>query len=338
MNRPGIRDVAAAAGVSPATASRVLTGARAVRPESAEAVRAAATRLGYRPNQLGRALRRQSTQVIGMIVPSVDNPFFPLVVQIAEERLRERGLALLLSTSGNDPQVEADRVEMLVDRQVDGLLISPCHRTTSAAAVRDAAKRVPLVQIDRAADGVECDFVGVDDHAGIRSVIDHLVALGCRRVAYVGGNEGSWSGRERHTAFRRLATSLRSSFSSVVLLGEFSEAFGTTAAEELFAAPQPPDAIVCGNDLIAVGVLGACERIGIRVPEDVVVSGYDDIELARMCRPSLTTVRQPINDLTMQGISLLLARLLERDRTPQRVLLQTELIIRQSMPSQNSQS
>lgn len=331
--RPSIHDVATAAGVSPATVSRVLTGARSVRPESAEVVLAAVARLGYRPNQLGRALRKQSSQVIGMIVPSVDNPFFPLVIQVAERRLRERGYALLLSTSGDDPDVEAERVEMLVDRQVDGLLISPCHRSTSASAVLDASKRVPLVQIDRAVDGVDCDFVGVNDQEGIRLVVAHAALLHRRRVAYIGGDDRSWSGRERHTAFARLAKRWRSSFTHAIRLGEFSEDWGRAAAEDLFALSDPPDAVICGNDLIAVGVIEVCERLGIYVPDEVVVSGYDDIGLARMCRPPLTTVRQPINDLTERAIDLLLTRARDRDRPSKQLLLQTELVVRQSMPA-----
>ena len=336
--RATIHDVAEAAGVSPATVSRVLTGARSVRPASATAVLEAVARLGYRPNQLGRALRRQTSQVIGMIVPSVDNPFFPSVIQVAERRLRERGYALLLSTSGDDPHVEAERVEMLVDRQVDGLLISPCGRSSSAAAVLDASKRVPLVQIDRAVDGVDCDFVGVDDQEGIRLLVTHAVSLRRRRIAYVGGDERSWSGWKRHTAFVEMARRRRSSFTSVVRLGEFSESWGRTATTELFGLPDPPDAVLCGNDLIAVGVIEACESLGIRVPEDVVVSGYDDIGLAGKYRPSLTTVRQPINEMTEQAIDLLLARARDPDRRASQLLLSTELIVRQSMPAQSAQS
>ena len=336
--RPSIRDVANAAGVSSATVSRVLTGARSVRTDSAKAVLTAVAELGYRPNQLGRSLRKQSTQVIGMIVPSVDNPFFPSVIQIAERRLRERGYALLLSTSDDDPEVEAERVEMLVDRQVDGLLISPCHRSASAAAVIDASRRVPLVQIDRAANGVDCDFVGVDDEEGIRLLVDHARRLGRRRIAYLGGDDRSWSGRERHTAFAKFARRWKSSFTDIIRLGEFSEAWGRVAANEVFALPSPPDAVVCGNDLIAIGVIEECERRGVRVPDDVVVSGYDDIGLASMYRPSLTTVRQPINELTERSIDLLLARAQDHDRAISRVLLGTELVVRQSMPAQNSQS
>ena len=228
--RIGIQDVADAAGVSSATVSRVLTGARSVRPESAAAVHAAVAQLNYRPNQLGRALRRQSTQVIGMVVPSIDNPFFPSVIQTVERNLRARGYALLLSTSEDDPRVEAERVEMLVDRQVDGLLISPCRRTESRAAVVDAAARVPLVQLDRAIDGRALDFVGVDDAQGIRSIVDLVTAIAPGRVAYLGGDVANWSGNKRHAEFVALAGERSRRLKTVVRLGEFSEAWGHTRA------------------------------------------------------------------------------------------------------------
>jgi LacI family transcriptional regulator len=330
--RVSIQDVAQAAGVSSATVSRVLTGARSVRPESAAAVQAAVAQLNYRPNQLGRALRRQSTQVIGMVVPSIDNPFFPSVIQTVERNLRARGYALLLSTSEDDPQVEAERVEMLVDRQVDGLLISPCRRTESKPALVDAAARVPLVQFDRAIEGRSFDFVGVDDSQGIRSIVDLVTGIKPRRVAYLGGDVTNWSGNQRHAAFVALAGERRRQLRTVVRLGEFSERWGHEAALELLSTRWPPDAFVCGNDLIAVGVVEACEELGLSVPGDVVVSGYDDIALSRMCRPPLTTVRQPVGELSARAVAMLLDRAHEPQRRSRRVLLRTDLVIRQSMP------
>ena len=331
--RIGIQDVADAAGVSSATVSRVLTGARSVRPESAAAVHAAVAQLNYRPNQLGRALRRQSTQVIGMVVPSIDNPFFPSVIQTVERNLRARGYALLLSTSEDDPRVEAERVEMLVDRQVDGLLISPCRRTESRAAVVDAAARVPLVQLDRAIDGRALDFVGVDDAQGIRSIVDLVTAIAPGRVAYLGGDVANWSGNKRHAEFVALAGERNRRLKTVVRLGEFSEAWGHTTALDLLSGKRPPDAFVCGNDLIAVGVVEACEELGLKVPDDVVVSGYDDIALSRMCRPPLTTVRQPVGELSAKAVEMLLDRASDPRRKARRLVLHTDLVIRQSMPA-----
>jgi LacI family transcriptional regulator len=326
--RSSIRDVARLAGVSTATVSRVLTGARPVREESAAAVLAAVERLSYRPNQLGRALRRQSTQVVGMILPKVDNPFFPAVLQSSEQYLRNKGYALLLCTSDDDPAVEGQRVEMLVDRRVDGLLVSPCHRVRSATAIEDAARTVPVVELDRGTDGYTGDFVSVDDAAGIQQLVSHLRQTGRRALAFVGGEVTSYSGACRASAFERLEPAARSR--KRILVGHFSEDWGYRAGHTLLSSADRPDAIVCGNDLIAIGVTFAAEELGVRIPEDVAVTGYDDIELARMCRPPLTTVRQPVIELTHRAIDLLIARLHDPDRPPRRVLLPTELVVRAS--------
>lgn len=327
VGRLSVHDVAREAGVSIATVSRVLTGSRSVRQSSAEAVLQAAARLGYRPNQLGRALRRQSTQAIGMIVPRVDNPFFPLVVQDTERYLRRCGYALLLSTCDDDPVVESQRVEMLVDRRVDGLLISPCHLTESAAAIDEAARYIPVVQLDRGTDGYDGDFVAVDDASGIRQAIAHVRAAGRRNLAYIGGNTSNWSGAQRLRAFTDAEPGVSKDH---VLLGEFSEEWGRHSARQILSAPDPPDALICANDLIAVGVITAASELGVRVPEDVMVTGYDDIDLARLCRPALTTVRQPIPELVRQAIDMLLARLDEPHRPATRAFLRTSLIVRAS--------
>jgi LacI family transcriptional regulator len=325
--RSSVHDVAREAGVSIATVSRVLAGSRPVRQSSAKAVLEAAERLGYRPNHLGRALRRQSTQAIGMIVPRVDNPFFPSVVQATERHLRRRGYALLLSTCDDDPAVESERVEMLVDRHVDGLLISPCHLTGSAAAVDEARRHVPVVQLDRGTAGYDGDFVAVDDVGGIRQVVAHVRGAGRRDLAYLGGDTSTWSGAQRVRAF---ADAEPGTDGSRVLLGEFSEQWGRQAGRQVFSAADPPDAVVCGNDLIAIGVITVAGELGIRVPEDVMVTGYDDIDLARLCQPALTTVRQPIPELVRQAIDMLLARLDEPQRPATRAFLQTSLVIRAS--------
>jgi LacI family transcriptional regulator len=266
-----------------------------------------------------------------MIVPRVDNPFFPSVVQNTEEYLRQKGYALLLCSSNDDPEIEGQRLEMLVERQVDGLLISPCHQTRSLPAVQWAAERVPLVQLDRSVDDDTRDFVGVDDADGIRQLVEHMRALGRHDIAYIGGDRSNWSGAQRHTAFLESTNGHRHDlYPERVHLASFSEPWGREAAERLLTSPTPPDGIVCGNDLIALGVMTAATRLGIRVPQDLAVSGYDDISMAQLSQPPLTTVRQPISELTTQATNLLLARINEPERQPNRIFLATQLVIRGS--------
>jgi LacI family transcriptional regulator len=344
--RLSIHDVAAEAGVSVATVSRALTGTRGVRKESRDAVLAAVAKLGYRPNQVGRALRRRRTQVVGMVLPRVNNPFFPSVVQACEEYLRSKGYALLLTTSDDEPEIERQRLEMLVDRQVDGLLVSPCRWTDSAVAVAATQQLVPLVELDRNSDRFDGDFVGVDDARGITQVVDHLRAGGRRDLAFIGSDESNFSGRTRHEAFTAMIGEPRRPARE--LLGTFSEDWGYDAALRLLDGDDRsddhsdrrdrndrPDAVVCANDLIAIGALRAAKELGLRVPRDVAISGYDDIDMARVCTPALTTVRQPVEELSRTAVDLLLDRIEDPDRPPTRHLLATTLVVRESTGAVN---
>lgn len=301
-----MRDVADAAGVSLATASRALSGSRPVRPETLTAVRAAADRLGYRTNHVARSLRRQSTQTVGMVVPRLANPFFPGLVQSLERTLLDQGHALVLCDADDDPGLEAERIVTLLDRRVDGLLVIPCDEHRSAAALRAAAQSVPVVQVDRRADSVAADAVTTDNAAGIAAALDHLRALGRNRTAYVGAAPASSPARERLATYRDLADG---DVGDDRLLGDFSLDWGREAARRLLARRQLPDAIVCGNDLIALGVLRGLRAAGADVPADVAVTGFDDIGFAEVAEPALTTVRQPVDEIGATAVARLLQRI-----------------------------
>ncbi len=323
-----IRDVAQAAGVSTATASRALSGRRRVSPEIAQAVREASDRLGYRANVVARSLRMRSTNTVGMVLPGISNPFFPLIVEVIEPQLSAAGRQLLLCDSQGDVEVEAARVAALLDHQVDGILLVPCDSVRSADALLDAARHVPVVQIDRFVDEVGGDYVGVDNEAGIAAVVRHLRATGCERLAFVSANGSDSSARRRLQAYERATESLPGPPS--VLLGEFTLAWGRRAAERILAARPLPDAIVCGADIVALGVVAALTAAGVRVPADVSVTGFDDIGFAAICTPPLTTVRQPADEIGTEGVQLLQRRLDGGDGRPQRRVLQPELTIRAS--------
>lgn len=285
-----LKEVADAAGVSTSTASRALNGIRRVDPALAARVHEVATRLGYRPNAVAKSLRRKETMMMGLVVPELQNPFFPGLVAAVENELSAHGYDLLLGESQSDPEVEARRVRALLDRQVDGVILSPCHEVDSAATVElclSLGRR--LVLLDRAVSGAAVPWVGLDDAAGMDQAVGHLVATGCRTVALVSASPDSSSGRARHAGF--LAAVARTGvLVSEVLLGDFSMEWGAEAAGTMATVP---DGVVCGNDSIAVGVVRALRERGLRVPEQVQVTGYDDTPLARWSDPALTTVRQP---------------------------------------------
>jgi LacI family transcriptional regulator len=323
------RDVAEAANVSVSTVSRVLSGRRPVKPELAEVVREASERLGYRPNYLARALRRQATQTVGMLVPQIADPFFVGMVEAAERLLHAEEHELFLCDSQDSPELEAVRARALIDRRVDGLLLIPCD-TTSAETVRGCAQRVPIVQLDRYVEGVSADFVGTDNREGVSAALDHLRALGRRRIAFVGAKSSASTAVERLEAYRKgVSRAFHPSSARNILLGDFSIEWGESAARQM-ALHGLPDAILCGNDLIALGILREFRAQRIAVPADVAVVGYNDI-FADLANPPLTSVRQPRQGLGEEAARLLLRRLRgEAAGPPQHIRLVPSLVVRES--------
>lgn len=336
-----MREVASAARVSVATVSRVLSGSdRRVDPELAARVRTAAERLGYSTNRLARGLRRQTTETIGMVVPDIANPFFPAVIKAVETEARSVGLTLLLCDSGNDVAQEADALRRLVDHQIDGMIISVCDRIASRQAVAFTADRLPLVQIDRQTVGGSGYLVGVDQVDSVNRILRHLREQGYRRYAYITAGLEISTARQRLEAF---VAHLRSSDPGVerrVLVGEFSIEWGYEATRRLLEAgsgqdEQLPDALVCADDLIAVGAVQCLRQRGIRVPDEVAVTGFDDTVLATASRPQLTTVRQPLDLLGRAAVGLL-RRAIQEPRMPARsTVLPAELVVRESSVRSN---
>ncbi len=324
-----MQDVAVAAGVSIATASRALSGSRPVTRAAEAAVLEAADRLGYRTNTVARALRTQATRTVGLVVPYIANPFCPLLVQALELELERSGRELFLCDSHGSPEREAARIRALVERMVDGLLVIPCHRTRSRAALEDAAARLPVVQVDRHVEGSAGDFAGVDDERGLALVFEHLRARSCRSFAFVSAEPASSSAHLRLDAFQR-AVRAGSATGSAVLLGEFTVDWGREAARRLLATGPLPDAVVCGADIVAIGVLTELREAGVRIPDDVLVTGFDDVGFAELALPGLTTVRQPVDRIAAEAVRLLDARLRDADAPSQRSVLAPVLVERAS--------
>jgi LacI family transcriptional regulator len=328
---PTLSDVAQAAGVSTATASRALSGKRAVNPRLVRAVRVASERLDYRMNEVARSLRQQRTQTVGMLVPRIANPFFLGIVEAAERALHAAGHELFLCDSQDDPAVEATRVRALVARRVDGLLVIPCDTSASTQTIKTAGSQVPLVQLDRYVDGVDADYVGIDSEAGIRSALDHLASTGARRVVFISAAASNTAAAERLEAYRRLARDRFDSPSAEsCLLGDFSLAWGRSAVAQL-RVDGLPDALACGNDLIGLGALQELRSMGVKVPRQVRVLGFDDIGFAALSDPPLTTVRQPAEAIGREGARLLLGRLSADAPAPARLVrLMPSLVVRES--------
>lgn len=320
-----LQDVADAAGVSIATASRALTGKNRVSKETAAHVGRVAARLGYRPNAFGRALREGASRTVGVVVPVVGNPFYGRIVHELETELAEHGYDLVIADSHGDVDRERARLRMLADRRVAAIIIVPADAVDSADALAEAETIAPVVQLDRRVLDHSGDFVGVDNDRGIAMLLEHVKAEGARRVVLVASNAVTSAGRERRRAFERETEHLGLEADEPIL-DEFTFEFGQAAADELMKRGPLPDAVVCGDDLIATGLMTALKHAGHRIPADVLVTGFDGTLLADICDPPLTTIEQPFAELARETVAALVRR--TEDRTSSAILRRVEPALR----------
>ncbi|MBF4582814.1 LacI family DNA-binding transcriptional regulator [Curtobacterium sp. VKM Ac-2865] len=327
-----LADVALRAGVSITTASRVLARSRTVSPGAQAAVERAATELGYAGNGVARALRRQRTDAVGMVVPSIRNPFFTALVDAVERTLQTTGRVLYLCDARDDVEVEARHLRSLVARGVDGIVVSPCADDRSTAAVVEAAAHVPLVQLDRHVPEPVADWVGLDDRVAMDLVVGRLAERGVRSAGFVTASIANSSTRERAAGFADACArfGIRTDPRWTVPAA-FTIADGVDAgARFVELGTDRPAAVVCADDLLAIGVTHALVAGGLRIPEDVAVTGLDDLEFARYVTPPLTTVRQPTTRMAEEVLRLL-DRAPSTDRTPGvRIALPPALVVRAS--------
>lgn len=324
-----VRDVAAAARVSPATASRALSGQGNVAPELVRRVLRASEELDYQANPLARALRTNRTGTVGMVVPSISNPYFVAAIEAVENALVDSDAALLLCDARESVETESSRIDLLVQRMVDGLIVIPAAAEDSAPALERAANRIPVVQFDRYVDTVPTDFVGSDNGVGVRACVSHLRERGARRIAYVGAKPLTSTASERLAAFREVVDPTDCP-DSWLMLGDFTADWGREAAGRLLAADELPDAIVCGADVIAVSLVAALRTARVTVPEDITVVSYDDSGLGELTVPPLTSVRQPVGAMAREAVRLLDHRKDNPDDPVRKSIFPPSLIVRGS--------
>lgn len=288
-------DVAEHAGVSIATVSRALSGSRPMSDALRERVKDSALSLGYQVNLVGRALRKQSTATVGLVIPDFENPFFSSLAQGISRRFAESETDVLVASADNNATLEARAVESFLGRRVDALVMIPNDEQSSAEAVSAASKYVPTIQFDRFVPGVDVPFVGCDNGAGmdlISTYIAQHVDTTSQPVVLVGGGNSSSSGHERSARFLERNPQVRQ------LEGRFSFEWGQQAAQRLLAEGVDRATVVCGADVIAIGVISWLLSQGRRIPDDFRVIGFDGVGVSQLAHPTLTTVRQPIEEMT----------------------------------------
>ena len=322
-----IRDVAAAAGVSPATVSRVLNGKVKVAAELHVRVQAAVESLGYRPNAMARNLRNRATMVLGAVISDVTNPFFTSMVRGFEDVAHTAGYSVVLANSDEDLDKERRYLEVAAAEQMAGVVLSPASSTRTDVSVL-TSYGIPLVTVDRQLKGGHVDSVIIDNHRAAKEATTHLMEQGCRRIAYISGPTTTTTGERRLAGYR---AALRSTgLDPIVTRADFRVDGGYRAAMQLLDATPPPDGMLVGNNLMALGALQALQERGVALPEDIAFVSFDGVIWARILQPTLTVVEQPTYDIGRQAAELLLARITSPGKPVAEVVLPAELKIGQS--------
>lgn len=326
-----IREVAKRAKVSVATVSHVLNGTRRVAPETAARVRRAVEELGYQPNGIAQSLRKRATYAIGVLVSDITNPFFATLVRGVEDAASTAGYSVIVCNSDEDPQKEDAYLRVLWRRRIDGMLIAPTRDGTSPALRELAKLRVPFVFVDRKAKGIEAPAVLSDNVGGAYFATRHLIERGHRHIGIVLGIPGATTTEERFAgylqALKEAGIAVRK---DLVVWGGYRVEGGRRATAQLLSLRSPPSAIFSTNNLMTIGVLQEVHCQDLRVPEDVAIVGFDDLEWAELVSPPLTVVAQNPYELGREAFELLLTMLRDQETMPQDVRVPVVLKLRRS--------
>lgn len=331
-----LADVARLSGVSKSTASRILSADRGRRipysDSTQESVRKAARLLNYRPSKLARGLTGARTGIIGLVIPTLEDSFFTAATTVIEAQLADKAYNVILSNTAGDSEVERAKVEDLLSWPVDGLVIAPVQESGDAGLFWELWQNgMPFVLIDRVFPETPFYSVTTDDYAGAMMAVEHLLSLGRERIACVTGPSVVSTNRARcsgHTdALIRNGVLPEPGLHVEV---PPTEAGGRQAMEYLAQLDALPDALFCSSDLLAIGAMEVCLERGIRIPEDLALVGYADLDYSGMLRVPLTSVRQPRNEIGLAAADVLLAQLDGKRPQPAELKLPVELVVRES--------
>jgi LacI family transcriptional regulator len=333
--RLGIRDIAAEAGVSVATVSRVLNETAKVNLQLRQRVLAAAARVGYRPNGIARSLRLQRTNSLGVVIPTITNPYFTDAVRAMQDAAGRQGYTLLVTNSDRDPAKEEAALLTLLDRRVDGVVLvsAALDPEPSPALQTFLDSGTPLVVMDRALPRLELDRVLVDTRAGAREAVLHLARQGRRRIAFIAGPPSISTAAEKLAGYGDGLAAAGLAFDpQAVLPGDYTLESGEVQAQALLAMQPQPDGLLIANNLMTLGALRVLLRRDVAIPERLAVVGYDDVPWTEAVRPALSVVAQPTYELGRRAIERLIERTSGRLAAgpPVTEILPTSLIVRES--------
>ena len=322
-------EVARLAGVSQSAVSRVFTPGASVSAKTMEKVRAAAEELGYRPNVLARSLITGRTRIIGLVVAYLENQFYPMALELLSRALQARGYHILVFMAENSTERVAQVMSELLDYQVDGIITASVAMSNDLTTRCDGAG-IPVVMFNRGQDDARLSEVTSDNVNGARRAAEFLIKGGHNRIAHVMGWQGSSTGRDRAEGFKQ-AMQAAGLQPFAMVDGTYSREKAAAVTRELCQGPERPDAIFVGNDHMAFAVMDTLRHeLGLRVPQDVSVVGYDDVPMAAWPAYGLTTIRQPVNRMVEATVAALLNQIEGGSSAPTKVKINGPLMVRTS--------
>jgi LacI family transcriptional regulator len=331
-----LRDIAEAAGVTIATASRSLNARYGVNPDTRERVLQVAARLGYRPNRLARGLVTGHSQIFGLIISDIRNPFFSEVARGVEDAAYSAGCDVVLCNSDLDAQKQNHYIDSLMAKRVDGIIMNSVNALEEAEQNRLAQSGVPVVLLNRCPTHLPFSTVSADNEQGGRLAAEHFLRLGHRRFALLSGPRQHGNLSQRARGFLQAVREYDSAAAITTLHGRHTFAGGQAMALKLFQEKQDVTAIFAANDAVAFGVLKAASECEVRVPHDVSVIGFDNVDFASIAHPPLTTIHQSKYEMGQAAVNVLLRLAKGKDRSPENRVLGVQLIERESVRRVNA--
>ncbi len=324
-----MQDVAKLAGVGTMTVSRVLNGTARVSEETSHRVYRAIERLQYKPNQVARALRGSSSKSIGVLVPYLYDPFFATCAHAIDVVAQERGFSVILTTTNENPKIELDAVRQMIQRHVDGLIVIPAEGSGSNLTSPEF-RDLPIVTLDRPVPGSTFDSVEAENTAAGALAVSHLVSHGHRRIAFIALHKQLFTMKTRYAGYK--AAMNEAGLKVEAHFGCMTQAIVTDLMQALWSRRGRPTALCTANGLTTRYTLQALADLGLSIPKDMALVGFDDVELAELMRPPLTIIRQPVMDLGRTAAELLFNRLNRSTAMDQRqnITLPVELVLRSS--------
>ena len=328
-----IKDIARKANVSLATVSRVINNkSEGVGPETRERILNIMKDLGYYPNRIARGLVTKKTNILGLVLPDISNPFFPSLARGVEDTANKYGYNIILCNTDNKTEKEETYISVLKENYVDGVIYTSVIRNKDKSIEMLLQSKIPFVMMDRSVNVTDIPEVFTDGVSGMQQIVEYLISNDHRRIAYISGPDNNSPSEQRLEGYMKALDHAGIPIDHTIMKdGDYKISSGYQCMTELLDKGEGFTAVACANDLMAVGALEAMKERGIRVPEDISITGYDDIYLAGVLTPKLTTITQPKYEMGCLAAELLIKLVQGEEIKDRQIILQPSLVKRESV-------